>query len=431
MNLYEYIKEFIKDKKVLIAGYGREGMANFSACEKAGGYSSLDVCDMNESITLPCGHRLICGERYLDSMNDYDLVFKSPGIVLPNPVESYQCVITSQTDIFMTVFREQIIGITGTKGKSTTSSFIHHLLISAGKDAILGGNIGIPVFGIADEINEDAVVVMELSCHQLEYASVSPAKAIYLNLYEEHLDHYGTFDKYRIAKEHIYYNQLPSDYLFAGENVIPQNGSYKSNLTVIRNHDSLPFTSLEDIGASLRGEHNMLDLAFAYEISKLYGITDAVFTEAVRTFKPLAHRLSPIGTKDGITYIDDSISTTPFSAISALKAYPNTGVLLLGGMDRGIDYVPIAAYLKETVGEIDYIVLMYESGKRILAMLEDNAALMEHVVYIEELKEACEFAAKNCAKGKAVLLSPAAASYGYFKNFEERGDKFKEYALFS
>lgn len=429
MVLYEYVRELINNKRVLIAGYGREGMASFNTFEKAGGYAALDVCDMNSSISLPEGHRLISGEHYLDSMNDYDIVIKSPGIVLPEALETYSCTITSQSDIFIRVYRDQIIGITGTKGKSTTSSFIHHLLIENGIDAILGGNIGIPVFNLTDSIEKDTVIVMELSCHQLEYASVSPAKAIYLNLYEEHLDHYGTFDKYRIAKEHIYYNQTSDDYLFVGENVIPKDDSCKSRLKVIKDFSVLPFLSLEGIGASLRGEHNMLDLAFAYEIAKLYNISDEVFTQAVKTFKPLAHRLSPIGTKNGITYIDDSISTTPFSAISALKAYPNTGVLLLGGMDRGIDYTPIVEYLNSTVGAIDYIVLMYESGKRILSMFESDSPISKHLIYKETLKEACDFAMENCASGKAVLLSPAAASYGYFKNFEERGDKFKEYIM--
>ena len=152
-------------------------------------------------------------QDYQKCLNDYDVVFKSPGVVLEKPVKEYTSQILSQTELFFQCFRDQIIGITGTKGKSTITTLIYHLLKEAGMDTILVGNIGIPVFDHMEEVGPDTRIVCELSCHQLEYMTVSPHIAILTNLHEEHLDHYGTLEKYVQAKRHIYSNQKEEDVL--------------------------------------------------------------------------------------------------------------------------------------------------------------------------------------------------------------------------
>ncbi len=421
------LKKLVKDKKVLILGYGREGRSSFRHIDEVGGYSCLDIADANPvSEEDAMGHRVISGPAYLDCLNDYDLVFKSPGIVLPQDIASYTCLITCQTDLFMQVFGRQTIGITGTKGKSTTSSLLYHVLKECGKNVLFGGNIGLPILDITDDITSKTIVVFELSCHQLEYAHYSSHRAIFLNLYEDHLDHYGSVEKYWHAKQNLYRMQQEGDYLYCNPDFLPEEPCQASIREVYSS--DLPFESFSDIpGCMLRGRHNLYNTAFVYDVCRDYGISDSDFMAALSTFKTLPHRLEFVGNKAGIDYYDDSISTTVESAISAIKAIENAGTILLGGMDRGIDYDPLADYLVTT--DLQHIILMYDSGLVLKDKLEARAEadFMKKVVYIRDLADACSFAKENAASGTAVILSPAAASYGVFKNFEERGDKFKEY----
>ena len=424
----ETIRNLVKDKKVLILGYGREGQSSFRMVSSVGGYACLDIADANAvSSDLTSSHKVITGASYLDCLNDYDVVFKSPGIVLPMDISNYSCRITCQADLFLEVYGAQTIGITGTKGKSTTSSLLYHILKECGKDVLFGGNIGIPIFDITDQIHPRTIIVFELSCHQLEYAKFAPSKAILLNLYEDHLDHYGTVEKYWNAKKNIYRNQGYCDFLFCNPDFLPATGECKATVIKVKSQD-LPFNSFEEIpGVTLRGTHNLFNTAFVYDVCRRYDISDEDFKAALATFKTLAHRLQYLGKLDEIDYYDDSISTTVESAISAVRAIPNAGTLLLGGMDRGIDYDPLVEFLPTT--RLEHIILMYDSGKVILEKLKTTAStsFMEKVHYIQDLKDACAFAKANASKGTAVILSPASASYGVFKNFEQRGDFFKEY----
>ncbi|MBE5912100.1 UDP-N-acetylmuramoyl-L-alanine--D-glutamate ligase [Pseudobutyrivibrio sp.] len=424
----ETIRNLVKDKKVLILGYGREGQSSFRMVSAVGGYACLDIADANAvSSDLTSSHKVITGPTYLDCLNDYDVVFKSPGIVLPMDIKDYTCRITCQADLFLEVYGAQTIGITGTKGKSTTSSLLYHILKACGKDVLFGGNIGIPIFDITDQIHPRTIIVFELSCHQLEYAKFAPSKAILLNLYEDHLDHYGSVEKYWNAKKNIYRKQGYCDFLFCNPEFLPAPGDCKATVIKVKSQD-LPFNSFEEVpGVTLRGNHNLLNTAFVYDVCRRYDISDEDFVAALATFKTLAHRLQFLGKLEDVDYYDDSISTTVESAISAVKAIPNAGTILLGGMDRGIDYDPLVEFLPTT--RLEHIILMYDSGKVILEKLQATAPadFMSKVHYIEKLEDACAFAKSNATKGTAVILSPASASYGVFKNFEQRGDFFKQY----
>ena len=424
----ETIKNLVENKKVLILGFGREGQSSYKYIKEIGGYSRLDIADAKElDLGLGENTKLICGDNYLDCLNDYDVVFKSPGIVLPKPIEEYTCLITCQADLFLKVYGKQTIGITGTKGKSTTSSLLYHILRECGVDVVFGGNIGLPIFDLIPSIGANTTIVFELSCHQLEYAHYSPKRAIFLNLYEDHLDHYGSVEKYWNAKKNLYRNQLEGDKLYCNPLFLPASGDCKAEIIEVKN-DDLPFSSWTEVPeAMLRGSHNLFNTAFVYDVCQDFDIKDADFIAALATFKTLAHRLEFIGTKDGVDYFDDSISTTVESAISAIKAIENAGTILLGGMDRGIDYDPLVDFLITT--DLEHIVLMYDSGLVIKEKLEAKAdsKFLERVHYIKELSDACDFVKKNAKKGSAVLLSPASASYGVFKNFEARGDAFKEH----
>ncbi len=426
-KMRELLKEFVNEKKVLILGFGREGKSSYKLIKEVGGYESLDIADKNpidESLTQ--GSKLIIGDGYLQCLNEYDIVMKSPGIVLDKPVDEYRAIISSQVDLFLKRYGCQAVGITGTKGKSTTSTLLYHVLKEANKDVMLAGNIGIPVFDIIDEINETTTLVLELSCHQLEFSHYSTHRAIFLNLYEDHLDHYGTFEKYCAAKKKLYINQTREDILYCNPDFLPEDGSCLARVEKVY-ADILPFKDLKELsGVSLKGKHNLINVAFVYSVCKEFGITDECFKKAVASYKTLDHRLEYIGTLNGVEYYDDSISTTVESAISAMEAISNIGIILLGGMDRGIDYDKLVDYLLKK--PLDDIILMYDSGKVIYEKL-NGTDIFENVKYIQTLGEACEYAKLNAKAGKAVVLSPAAASYGVFLNFEERGKAFKKYVF--
>ena len=427
-KLYEYLKKIISGKKIAILGFGREGKATLKAILETGGYESiavLDSRDVSSEVSKEC--RVFFGEDYQDSLDDFDCVFKSPGIVLNKPIEAYSCNINSEMEVFLSCYGSQVLGVTGTKGKSTTSSLIYNILKGAGRDCFLAGNIGIPVFEFADKVNFDTIAVIEMSCHQLEYLNVSPHVAILLNVYEDHLDHYGTREKYGLAKKNIYINQSESDFLFTTEETLDEWGKGLGNTKFITK-DLLPFKSFDELdGVSLRGEHNLLNAAFAYEACKLYGITDSEFIKGVRTFKTLPHRLESIGVFDGVEYIDDSISTTVNSTICAIESIENARIVLVGGMERNIDYEELVDYFVHS--RLKLLICMYESGKRIYSMYaeKEKEKSSPKALLCTDLYDAVRLAKGNACAGEAVLLSPAAASYGYFKNFEERGDRFKEF----
>lgn len=418
----DIISNLINGKSVLILGFGREGRSTYKLLKKLGNYSKIGIADMNpvadadDAVTH-------CGEDYLDYIDEYDITFKSPGIVLPKRYNEYKGRVTSQTEIFLQAYGKQVIGVTGTKGKSTVSSLIYHMLHTNNVPSLFAGNIGTPVFEIVDDIKQNTVVVLELSCHQLEICRYSPYVSVLLNIYEDHLDHYGTMENYINAKKNIYLNQPSLGMVYFSKLFVPPAEEISSRYKVV-DKSILPFVSLEDIdGVKLRGEHNLTNCAFVYEIAKTFGISDDAFIESLKSFTPLHHRLELIGTKNGVQYFDDSISTTVESTINAVKSISNAHTLLVGGMDRGINYDNLVEYLAGC--KLKSIICMYSSGKRIYDMLSSCDNVKPDLIYCDDLKAAVDKAQEVTASGGACILSPAAASYGYFKNFEERGDAYK------
>lgn len=442
MNKFtEFLRNYTLGKSVCILGFGREGRSTYQKIVQYCSCGSVTIADLNPidrvANNLPESVNLIIGEGYQDSLSDFDIVFKSPGIVLKKHPRELDCEITSETQIFFTVFGSRIIGITGTKGKSTVSSLIYHVLNESGKDALFAGNIGIPVFDIAEDVTDDSIIVCELSCHQLEYMSVSPHIAVFLNLYEEHLDHYGTMENYANAKRNIYLHQNKYDILYCNFDIIPHNIAsigisisntnpdadvYVENGKIMDSDDGEYIIPTDRI--KLLGVHNHYNIAVAWDVCRHF-VTAEQFTEALCSFNPLAHRLEFVDEIGGVRYYDDSISTACATAIEALKSVPNPGTILIGGMDRGIDYTPLLDYLAITNVNV---ICMETSGKRIFEMISRMKSFSspERVRYVSHLDEAVKLAAEITPSGQSVVLSPAAASYGIFKNFEERGDVFKK-----
>ncbi len=385
-------------RKILIWGYGREGQST---------EQFLKRCTKAKSVSIFEGKKKDIREE------DYDWIFKSPGIVM----EEDDPKVTSQTDVFLECFADRVIGITGTKGKSTTAAMLSHVLDAClEKKVIFLGNIGEPCLNHFEEVDDDTVVVFEMSCHQLAHAKVSPHIAVFLNLFEEHLDYYGTFEKYFRAKCNITAHQTEEDVLYIGSSV--QGVSTKAKTVTIGRE------GCRDYGLSILGDHNNYNAEFVFRIAtEQFGADPEKVEESLKSFTGLSHRLQFVGEKDGISYYDDSISTIPEAAVEALQAVPHAKTILIGGMDRGIDYDLLVSYIRE---HPEYVYLfMYDSGRRIYEQVAD----LPCCEYADDLKGALQRARERTPSGSACILSPAAASYGYFKNFEERGDVFAALAM--
>ena len=442
--MIEKIEPWIKGKRILLLGYGREGQSTWNVLRRLGTYEALDIADLKAPAAVPeDGTVWHTGPDYQKCMDDYDVVFKSPGIVLERPENEYRCSILSQTEVFFQCFRDQIIGITGTKGKSTVTTLLYHLLKQAGMDALLVGNIGIPALDHMEEVKPDTRIVFELSCHQLEYMTVSPHIGIMVNIHEEHLDHYGTMEKYVEAKHHIFKNQRPDDILICNVQCLPEEGTCPSGLIragmdgsgkeldVVQEQDG---TWVHFRGKSfciptdeikLLGQHNYFDIAVAYGVCSILGMDDQVFARGLKTYEPLPHRLQYIGEREGVKYYDDSISTICDTTIQALKTLKDTDTVLIGGMDRGIDYRELIEYLSDC--PVPHIILMEATGKRIYQEIHKYYPEFKNrarLILAEHLEDGVKRARQITRPGTSCVLSPAAASYGIFRNFEERGETF-------
>ena len=389
------IADYVNDKRILIWGYGREGKSMERFLKEKASAKTLTVFE---------------GKQEDINEQAYDLIIKSPGIVPVHYNERY----TSMTELFLKEFAGQTIGITGTKGKSTTASLLYHVLSrELPQKALMMGNMGLPCLDYYDKIDENTVIVFEMSCHQLQFLTLSPHVAVFLNLFPEHLDHYGTMEAYTQAKMNITRWQEEKDHLFVGE----QLGGLetKASKTVILNETPDEFDLL------LKGVHNQFNARVVYTIcTQLFDCDRESVKRQMSSFSGLRHRLEFAGTIEGVDYYDDSISTIPEASIEAVKSIPNAKTLLIGGMDRGIPYDVLVDFIRDHP-EFHYV-LMYDSGRRIFNALSGVPSCK----YCSDLESAVAEAKRITKAGEACILSPAAASYGYFSNFEERGDVFQK-----
>jgi UDP-N-acetylmuramoylalanine--D-glutamate ligase len=433
----------LKNKKLLILGYGKEGKSTYQFIRKHFPDMTVGIYDRNEikdSLQKVTVHG---GSSYQEILSDYEMIIKSPGIVFNSRNARDLKKLTSQTDLFLEFYRDQTIGITGTKGKSTTSSLVYHILKSADKDAVLVGNIGIPVFDALEKIKDTTLVVYELSSHQLEYVTHSPHISLHLNIYQEHLDHYGTFEKYAIAKENIYKFQQKGDLFVYNKEFIDPGRKFKADILTISNTSEDADIAVKenricyqgraieinDDEILLKGPHNTYNIAAAYSISRYLDISDKEFYEAVKTFRPLPHRLEYVGEVGQVKYYNDSISTCCETTIQAVNSIKNVDTVILGGMDRGIEYKPLVDFLLDS--EVRNVVLMPDTGYRIRNLItnSDKTDNGKHVFMVADIEEAVKVAKQETQSGMTCLFSPAAASYGFFRNFEERGEIYKKFVL--
>ena len=426
--MFDLILNRLRGKRLLVLGFGREGRSTLRFLNKYLPDVEVAVADKNEMDGVK--HY---GNRYLEAMYDYDIVIKTPGISLKD-FDTKGVTITSQTDLFLSQFRGQTIGITGTKGKSTTTTLIYHLLKSSGRDAILTGNIGIPCFDVIEDIKPESIVVYELSAHQLEYVHNSPHVGVLLNVFEEHLDHFGTMECYKTAKLNLI------RYMGDGDTAIIHDSLLNDTLNLFVNSKVFSLFDFDDnvdrTALPLKGEHNYMNVKAALLACDAYGVDYRELIPYLYTFKPLEHRLEPVGTFDGVAFVNDSISTIPQAAISACQALGRVDFLLLGGFDRGIDYQPLSDFLKKH--PVPHLLFTGKAGERMMELIvkvpmlevaeQSRSIEGPTMITYASMEEAFAYMAVHAKPGDVCLLSPAASSYDQYKNFEERGKKFKSLA---
>ena len=426
------IIEYIKEKKILILGYGREGISTYNYIRKHLPEKKLTIADKNYINLDDKNVDVICGDDYLSYLGDFDIVFKSPGIAFLDDVKYPPTTeITCQTDMFLRFAEPIVVGITGSKGKTTTSTLIYEMLKAGGKNTCLIGNIGVPVFEKADE-SEDLIAVIEMSSHQLEFTTASPKVAVLVNIYEEHLDHYKTgFSGYANAKLNITRYQTKDDYFVYNDEQDVGHGldvtksiggtPIKVGFTKASNDEFV--NELWHSTEHLKGEHNRQDIAYALAVARVFGVDDDSVRNAIKGFKGIEHRMEFVGKFNGVSYYNDSIATIPTAVMGAIKALKNVETLIFGGLDRGIDYEEFTEFLIKS--DIKNLIGLPETGHDILDDVKLHNTLV-NAIYAENMEDAVINAVRETKENGVCLFSPAAASYNFYKNFEEKGRHFKE-----
>ncbi|MDD4318873.1 MAG: UDP-N-acetylmuramoyl-L-alanine--D-glutamate ligase [Candidatus Peribacteraceae bacterium] len=435
-----HIRE-LSGKNICVLGFGREGQATVRALETRVPDCEITIADSDEHVPPSAAHhgrRL--GTGWLENLADFDVIIKSPGIPPQAAFGAVREKMTNATQIFLDTVREDeavVIGVTGSKGKSTTASLIHAALIADGRNAFLVGNIGSPALDALEHAAPDTFFVLEMSSYQLTDLKTSPSIAVVTSFFPEHLDYHGGIDAYEDAKTNIARFQTEEDVIFF--NVEQEGAKRIAFLSIGKKMQFSADDAPLPVGEThLLGRHNAGNMAAAWKVAEYLGITKETCLEAFRDFQGLPHRLQSLGLHHGLEWIDDSISTTPESAIAALDALGDrVTTILLGGQDRGYNFTELGKRIARS--SVQNVILFPESGPRIRLALEKAAATVS-IRDVSHMEQAVSLAKQTTSNqqplrlrsGQAatsnipiVLLSPASPSYGLFKNFEERGEMFK------
>ena len=450
----------LEKPSILILGLGREGMSTFAFLRKQFPDKTLGLADKRawtelepttqQAIESDNRTPLFLGDAYLKHIAGYEFIFKSPGVnpLLPELVDARErgVQITSNAQLFFECCPGTTVGVTGTKGKSTTTSLIYEVLRAGGVNACLTGNIGIPPLSSLENATSSIVFVAELSSYQLMDVHKSPHIAVIQDIVPEHTDYHGSFAAYVNAKQTIVRYQTQNDYtVFNASYPIPSeiaNGSkaqkipfgYKvvGDVGCFLEDDFLIFRSgdgREKIipihAIPLKGTFNLQNVMPSIVVGKHFGVPNETITAAIEGFKSLEHRLEYVGTCSGVDFYNDSLSTIPEATIAAIHAFPNQNVILLaGGFDRGQVFTNLAQAVLSC--DVRAVILFPTTGERLWDEIVRDAKqspLPEHA-FVTDMSDAVQSAYRLAEAEDVVLLSPAGASFGRFRDYKDRGEQF-------
>jgi UDP-N-acetylmuramoylalanine--D-glutamate ligase len=452
-------RDFLVGKRVTVLGLGIEGVdvARYAAAQGAASVTILDsrppeaLSDRIEQLRgLPIRYELATNPI---AAAQSDIVFVSQSIPLTHPaiVEARErgVPLSSMTRAFLELCPGPTIGITGSSGKTTTTSLVAHILATAGTPYRVGGNIGIGLLGLLDGMDERTWTVMEISHTQLQLTGRSPHIAALLNVTPNHLDNF-TWDDYVELKCNLVRYQTAGDFVvlnlddeisaaaagltpahrvhFSTVSDVPGDGAFVRDGAVFVRRENVEEMVLPVAEIPLRGAHNVANVLAATAIASAAGMQAATIAEAVRSFQPVPHRLEPVGEVDGVRYVNDSIASTPERTLAGIRSFSEPLVLLLGGKDKDLPKDELA---REALRRCTGIVFFGADGPLLEAAVEAQAATVAFedrplTVRVRTLAEAVAEAREIAAPGDVVLLSPACTSFDAYANFEQRGDEFRQ-----
>jgi len=334
---------------------------------------------------------------------------------------------TTPTKVFFECARQlgaKTIGVTGTKGKTTTSSLIYRMLQQGGKPSILGGNIGVPMLDMLEDADAHSILVVELSSYQLAELGCSPDMAVITNLYRDHIDYHGSLEAYWEAKRNIVrFMTAESTVIFNPDTEIVLHWMAELEAKKV----PIDLQEVVDLSKSqLIGEHNKLNYLMAKAAAQVFGVDLFSCQHILKNFKPISHRLERVRTLHGITYIDDAIASQPEAAIAGITACVHevgpVGCIMLGGQDRDYDFTELVKLLSTLA--IPKLVLFPDTGVKIKAIFPEGYE--PETFETNDMHEAVKWASENCPSGSVCLLSTASPSYSVWKDFEEKGDLFQK-----
>ena len=458
MTLQEYV-DSLRGKRVAVLGIGVSNTPLIDLLLDNG--LPITVCDMRDECTMEDeaeilstrGAELRLGSGYLDGLEGFDVIFRTPGLLPTDPhlvaAREHGATVTSEMEAFFQLCPCRTIGITGSDGKTTTSSIIAELLKAGGKRVHLGGNIGKPLLTEIPDIHPDDVAVLELSSFQLHSINIRPDVAVITNVSPNHLDKHPTYEDYIESKKRIFLNQTRDDLLVlnrdngitarfaeeAGSRVVQfshretvKNGVFCRDGMLYYSHDYAVEAIIPETEILLPGEHNVENYMAAFAaVDGL--VSPEMCRQVARTYGGVRHRLELIRKLDGVSYINDSIATSPTRTIAGLRAMRTKPILIAGGHDKHVSFDRLADEIAERVKALYLTGDTAEQIEKAVrkSVFFDPSRLPIYVV--PDLKTAVEEARAHSIPGDVILLSPACSSFDRFKNFAERGDTFRKIVL--
>ena len=448
-----------KDKEIAVVGLGVEGVSSVQYLKKHG--AKVTELDKNPAVAKALGGKP--RRSYIDNLDKYDLIVRSPGIkssqLIAHNSPLITSKITSQTKLFFDLCPCPIIGVTGTKGKGTTSSLIYEMLKKQGRDVYLGGNIGRPPLEFLDKLNPQparnasgianaggSIVVLELSSFQLQDLTKSPHIAVMLMTTSEHLDWHKDTKEYVDAKRNILSHQSPHDFAIVNRDYPASNesdiytegkvfyisrersgkdGCFVEDGAIYSQEDGKKQKIIAGSQVKIPGGHNLENACASAMAASLAGVSFENIASVLRSFKGLEHRLELVRTVNGVNYYDDSFSTTPETAIAAIEAFKNPEILILGGSSKNSDFTELGKVISSK-DNIKAIIGIGKEWPKIKSQIKNPKSQIIMVEGAENMQKIVQAASKIAKKGDVVLLTPACASFDMFKNYKDRGEQFKK-----
>lgn len=393
------------------------------------------------------------GENYLKNLEAFNIIYRTPGISYLLPEIQNALVkgteISSQTKVFFELCPCPIIGVTGTKGKGTTSTLIYKILMDAGEDAYLGGNIGNAPIAFLDKLTLESKVVLELSSFQLQDLKKSPHIAVVLNISSDHLDVHKNNEEYIEAKTSVVRYQtsddfacINEDYLtsfefaaltkaqvfwFSRKKTVDQGVWVKDKNEIVWQNGTNEELIINTKDIFLRGEHNWENVAAASLAAKLAGVNALTIRKTIENFRGLEHRLEFVTEHQGVKFYNDSFSTNPDTAIAAVQSFAEPIILIAGGSEKNADYSELGRVIAGS--NIKTLFTIGETGERIKNAVLASSSEIKIIDKCKNLDEVMDQVQKEMETGDVVLLSPASASFDWFLNYKDRGKKFKDAVL--